>query len=459
VRDHARTGRMAAHPIVPILGEPSFHQIACYLGVLGAGAIPALIPPMSDDGLAATIARVDADLAFVEPPSLARARGAGIPSALPSDVPLTAELHAPQASPAGVALIHYTSGSTSAPRGVMLSADGVRFNTNAILAAVPLASDDSAMLTMPIYYCFGLSVLHTHLVAGASIVLSGTGFTGSVAQLARETSTTMIPGVPSLFAAMLRQGGGDLTRLEALRHVMISGGKLASASLRTLIDAVPHARVNVRYGITETTAAASFLPPERLGDKLGSVGRGLAGAPLSLRREDGSIVAPGESDQGEIWVRGRHVALGYLGDPSETAAQFINGAYRTGDRARVDADGFFFIEGREKSFVKTAGHRVAVEEVEEVLLADPRVHEAGVSGVPDQIRGEALVALVVARAGHALTTRELATRCAAALPAFKVPLRFHFAAALPRTSTGKIDRRALLAVIVAQEQTSKPPPS
>jgi long-chain acyl-CoA synthetase len=236
---------------------------------------------------------------------------------------------------------------------------------------------------------------------------------------------------------------------------MVSGGALPRAAIERLRQALPQIRLYLRYGVTELTAGASMLPPERA-DKIPSIGRGLPGAPLLVLRTDGTPVEPGE--RGEIVVRTESVALGYFTDDGEEQ-RFRAGAFHSGDLATVDADGYVFVVGREREFVKTAGHRVAPAEVEEVIARLPWVDEVAVCGAPHPVLGESLVCFVVARAESEASSALLRAHCAERLPTFKLPSRFELVPSLPRTSSGKLDRRALAALLESDQTPSAPRPS
>ncbi len=443
VRDRARPAGGVGRPIVPIVGESCFHQVAAYLGVLAAGAVPAPLPPTREEGLAAVLRETEARLLFCDPAALERVARHGV-AALPWDAASAGELHGPtDVDDAALAVLLYTSGSTGLPRGVMLSGRSLRWNAEAILDFLPLTSADRALTTLPFYYCYGLSVLHTHLVAGASVVLNPDGLADPTLDLMAAVAATGVPGVPSFFQSLVAREALARRSLPSLRYFMVSGGKLHEPVIRALRAAAPRADVILRYGITEVTAAASYLPAAELDRRPGSIGRGLRGAPLAVERGDGVAVTPGADEVGEIVVRGEHVALGYFRDPEGTRRCFAPGVYRTGDLARIDADGYVSIVGREREFVKTGGHRVSPQEIEDVIALFPEVQEVGVFGIAHAGRGEALVAAVVTRPGCALTLTELRRQCTAQLPAFKIPVELHVVPALPRTAAGKVDRRAL----------------
>lgn len=207
---------------------------------------------------------------------------------------------------------------------------------------------------------------------------------------------------------------------------------------------MPNMLLSLRYGVTELTAAASFLPPELADIKVGSIGRGLPSHPLAVVRPDGSPVVPGET--GEIVATGPHVAVGYYNDPDATREVFEDGTFRTGDEARIDDDGFIYVLGRRRDFIKSSGHRISPQEIEDAIASHPAIAEVAVTSVPDSLRSEVPVAIVVLRAGGTIAMAEIEAHCRTTLPAFKVPARIVRVAELPRTPSGKV-RRELLPMI------------
>lgn len=423
------------HTIVPLVGGNSIEWVASYLGVLHAGAVPALVPPTTLANLREVFVEVDAQVALVEP-----GLAGGVTDLATTILPLgeagtEASIDAPVAKPdAELAALLYTSGSTGRPKGVMLSAANLVANAEAILAACPLDRADRAFQTLPFFYCYGLSVLHSHLRAGASLYLSRAELPEAIVDDLVDSDATGMPSIPSLFQTLATRSTLAERPPRRLRYVMVSGGRMPDAALDRLSRALPEATVHLRYGVTELTAAASFLPPELRLAKAGSIGRGLAGSELSV-------------EVGELVVRGAHVAMGYFRDDALTRERFRDGAFHTGDLARVDADGFIYLVGRRAEFVKTIGHRVSPAEVEEVLALAPGVLETGVCGVPHPVRGEALVAAVVLAPGAASTPATLLRHCASLLPPFKVPMKVVIVPALPRTPSQKLDRARLVALL------------
>lgn len=212
---------------------------------------------------------------------------------------------------------------------------------------------------------------------------------------------------------------------------------------RRLCMALPGTRLFVMYGQTEATARISYLPPERLGEKLGSVGIAVTGVEISIRRDDGSIALPLE--QGEVWVRGPNVMLGYWRNEAATAEVRRGDWLRTGDLGHLDADGFLYLVGRRSDMIKTGAHRVNPADVEEVIAAMPGVSEVAVVPVADELLGETIRAVVVPEAGVSLDAMHVKAWCRDRLAAYKVPKHVEFRSDLPRTASGKIRRQSLVA--------------
>ncbi len=343
-----------------------------------------------------------------------------------------------------LAAVMFTSGSTGDVKGVMVTHHNVLVNTEDILGYTGIGADDRVMAVLPFYYCFGTSLLHTHLMAGGSLVLNNRFlFPEKVLDEMEEKRCTGLAGVPATYQILLRKTRFLERQFPALRWLQQAGGKLPNPLIGEIRRAHPAVKLFIMYGQTEATARLSYLPPERLADKLGSIGRGLPHARLEVLRPDGTPVTPGSDEVGEIVASGENVTPGYWDDPAETARYFRGGRLFTGDVARVDADGFIFVVERARDFIKPMGHRVGPKEVEEVLAEMPEIVESAVTGVPDDLWGEAIKAFVVTARPGQLAAAEVQAHCLKRLPNYKVPRHVEFVAALPKTSNGKVDKESL----------------
>lgn len=216
---------------------------------------------------------------------------------------------------------------------------------------------------------------------------------------------------------------------------------MAPAAVEQVRKLFPKARFFVMYGQTEATARLSFLPPERLDEKRGSIGIPIPGVELSLRDENGKEVACG--GQGEIWARGPNIMHGYWNDPVATSETLCDGWLKTGDLAYRDEEGYLYIVGRRSEMIKSGAFRISPLEVEEVIAEMPEVMEVGVVGMDDELLGQVVKAVVVPHAGCSIDGLSIQRYCRERLPAYKVPRHVTFAEALPRTASGKIKRHLL----------------
>jgi len=341
-----------------------------------------------------------------------------------------------------VAAIIYTSGTTGAPRGVMLTHANICANTASIVEYLELSAADRVMVVLPFYYVYGLSLLHTHVAVGGSVVLDNRfAFPNVVLKGMRDQAVTGFAGVPSTFAMLLHQSSLRKMSFPMLRYVTQAGGPMPSARVREWLEALPGVPFYVMYGATEAAARLAYVPPAELTRHLGSIGRAIPGVELRVRREDGSAADVGEV--GELVARGPNISPGYWNCPEETHARFGPDGYRTGDLGFADRDGFFYLVGRRHDMIKVGAHRVSAKEIEEVLHEHPAVHEAAVVSVAHDLLGEVPVAHVALREGAAAGEPELVAFCRGRLAEHKVPTQVVFHRELPKSGAGKIDKRAL----------------
>lgn len=413
---------------VPLNAQASRRELAAWL----AHCEPALV--VAEDGNGETLAAVEA--AGVGRLLLLRAHvdpqwpGAGEADHVPVDI-----------GGSDIALIMYTSGTTGAPKGVVLSHAAIAANVDAVVEDLALSCEDCTVSVLPFYYAYGASVLHTHLAAGAHVVLErNLVFPHLVARALRDQGATGFSGVASTFALLLERGAFDGIELPRLRCLTQAGGAMPLALVRRLRDTFPGARLHLMYGQTEATARLASVPPERLADKPGAAGRPLRGVRLEIRDESGGRVPPGI--EGEVWARSPGLMQGYWRDPAATALALHEGWLRTGDIGRMDDEGFLFLAGRRSDMIKTGAHRVHPLDVEEALLEHAGIAEVAVAGVPDETLGQVVKAWVVARV-PGLSAEGVRAHCRSRLAAWKIPRHVDFVPVLPRTASGKVRRADL----------------
>jgi long-chain acyl-CoA synthetase len=348
----------------------------------------------------------------------------------------------PDLTPDRPALVLYTSGSTGVRHGVVQTFRNVDANTRSIVEYLRLTAEDRALLALPLYYCYGRSVLQTHLFVGGSVFLEGRmAFPRTVLEAIAAERCTGFAGVPLTFEIFRRQVDVSAIKLPRLRYLTQAGGAMAPDTIAWVRAAFRPAHLYVMYGQTEATARLSYLPPERADDKAASIGIPIPGVELRVVDGRGRELPPGQV--GELIARGPNVTPGYLDEPDETAAILQDGWLQTGDLAERDSDGFFFHRGRVKEILKIGGHRVSPIEIEQVVARHPDVAETAVIGTPHQLMGEVPHAYVVPRPGVTPDEAELVRYCRERMPAHRVPVGFTVVPALPRNESGKLLRAEL----------------
>ncbi len=337
-----------------------------------------------------------------------------------------------------LASIIYTSGTTGRPKGVMLSHGNLAANSAAIIKYLALTPADRGLCVLPFHFSYGNSVLHTHLLAGAELVIEDNlAFPHLTVQRMQAEAITGFAGVPSTFALLLGRVNFKEHDLSKLRYLTQAGGGMAKPLIERLRAELPHVALFIMYGQTEATARLSYLPAEDLAEKLGSVGLPVDGIEIQVQL-DGRPVKSGEI--GEICARGASIMQGYWKDPAATREVLRDGWLRTGDLGHLDEDGYLFIDGRTVDMIKVGAFRVSPQEVEEVIAAVPGVEEVCAAAMPDELLGQAVKAVIVKRAGADVDERAVKAYCRQNLAAYKVPKLVEFVSVMPRTASGKIQR-------------------
>jgi len=348
-----------------------------------------------------------------------------------------------------MAAILYTSGSTGAPKGVVLSHRNMVAGAASVADYLGMTAADRLLAVLPLSFDYGLSQLTTAFLRGASVVLMNYLFPKDIVAAVREHRITGLAAVPPLWIALARLAWPADT---SLRFITNSGGAMPVVTVEALQQALPHTAIFLMYGLTEAFRS-TYLPPAEVARRPGSIGRAIPNAEVLVVRPDGTLCDTDEP--GELVHRGALVALGYWNDAARTALRFRPApgqdpalplsemAVWSGDTVRRDADGFLYFVGRSDEMIKVSGYRISPTEVESVLHASGLVSEVAVFGVDDATLGQAIVAVAVADPGL-VDRAALLAECKRRLPAYMVPAQIVLRTeALPRNPNGKIDRNLL----------------
>ena len=351
-----------------------------------------------------------------------------------------------------LASIIYTSGSTGEPKGVMLSHLNLTSNTQSIVQYLGLEESDRMLVVLPFYYVYGRSLLYSHFLSGGSLIIDNRfAYPVTVLNTMRDLEATGFAGVPSTFSILLHKSDLKSRKFPKLRFVTQAGGGMAPALQKETVEAFRPARLFVMYGSTEAAPRLTYVEPEVLPRKWGSIGRAIPNVEVIVSDERGHRLPPGVP--GEITARGSNIMMGYWKSPAATAEVLRNGYYYTGDLGYEDEDGYIFLTGRSRDIIKVGGNRVSSKEIEDAVLEIPGVLETAVIGVPDDILGEAIKVFVVC-CNPVVTEDALRGRLQRSLPAFKHPKWVQFCDSLPKNQSGKILKTALRAGEIRQPQTA-----
>lgn len=342
-----------------------------------------------------------------------------------------------------LAEIIFTSGSTGTPKGVMISHQNIIANTESIIEYLRLTSKDIIGVVLPFFYCYGLSLLHTHLRVGGSLVLNNSFiFLGSVIKDLKDYKCTGFAGVPSHYQILLKKSQSfKNTEFPDLRYVTQAGGKLHNVFIEEFVAAFPNIDFFVMYGQTEATARLSYLPPTMVSLKSGSIGKAIPGVSLKIVDHLGKRVKFGE--EGELLAKGDNIMIGYYKEPEETEKAIRDGWLYTGDIAVADEDGYLYLMARKKEIIKVGGKRVSPKEIEEVILSIPEVVDCTITGIEDDLLGEAIKATIVLNAKLDLEVmkEKILTRCSEKLSLYKIPQEIVFENTISMNATGKKVRK------------------
>jgi long-chain acyl-CoA synthetase len=440
---HLLSAGLAPGDFAALMLDNSIEYAIALLGIWasGAGAVP-LSPETSEANLQKILADCRAPLLIARNRTLDRLASKPATIALSPNLSenlarFGKALHSTSSADMDdLAMLLYTSGTSGRAKGVMLTHRNLIANTRSIIDYLRLTSADSIVNVLPWAHSFGNSVLLTHLAAGAKIIVENRfAFPDQVVQTMQSAQPTGFAGVPTTFYILIHKSTFLLRQWSFLRYISQAGGAMRVETIKQLRQALPDTAIYIMYGQTEASARLSFLSPELVDQKPGSIGKAIPGVELDLVDVDSTPVEDGEL--GEIVARGENIMRGYLNDPEGTVEALRGGWLHTGDMARRDAQGDFTIVSRKSDFIKSAGHRIAPGEVEEVIAAAiPSIEDVAVIAVPDEVLGEAVAACVSCPADK-FDAAAILRACHGRLSLHKIPKHVIHDNEIPRTVSGK----------------------
>jgi acyl-CoA synthetase (AMP-forming)/AMP-acid ligase II len=344
--------------------------------------------------------------------------------------------------PGDVAMVLHTSGTTSKPKRVPLSAANLFASARNIATTLQLTPDDRGLNIMPLFHIHGLMAGLLAPLSAGSQVFCTPGFNAlRFFKWMDEARPTWYTAVPTMHLTIAVRGkhNADVLGRHALRFVRSSSSAMPPQLIEQ-IETLFKAPLIESYGMTEAAhqMASNPLPPHER--KRGTVGRA-AGPEIAIRHEDGTLLPPGEP--GEVVIRGPNVTAGYESNPKANEEAFVDGWFRTGDQGVMDADGYLSITGRLKEIINRGGEKVSPREIDEILLDHVSVAQVVVFGAPHKRLGEEVAAMVVLHEDHECTERELQQFVAKRVASYKVPKKILFVDELPKGATGKLQRIGL----------------
>src|SRR3954462_15168369 len=421
--------QLAGAAVVPMNPLLKAREVEYYLRDSGARLVLAAEP-------VADAAREAAATVGIE----AIALGAALPTQVMADGPADGAV---ERADEDLSVILYTSGTTGQPKGAELTHANLRSNARTGgKDLVESGPDDVIMGCLPLFHVFGLTCgLNAAVLAGACLTLIPRFDGAKALSVIGRDRVTIFEGVPTMFSAMLHAPDGGSYDVSSLR-LCVSGGSAMPVEVLRAFEKTFGCAIMEGYGLSETSPVASFnqLHAER---KPGSIGTPIPGVEMRVVDDEGRDVATG--DVGEIAIRGENVMKGYWGKPEETDKAIPDDWFRTGDLARQDEDGYYFIVDRKKEMIIRGGYNVYPREIEEALYEHPAVAEVACIGIPQADLGEEVAAAVALKPGATAEIDELREFARARVTAYKYPRHVWLVDVLPKGPTGKILRRSVQA--------------
>ena len=361
-----------------------------------------------------------------------------------------------------LAALLYTSGSTGAPKGVMVSHQNIVLGARSVVKYLGNSREDRILSLLPFSFDYGLNQMMCMFLVGGCLVLQPVSIPSEIARTMEKTQVTGVALVPPSWVQLLRFLNEAPVEFPALRYVTNSGGKIPQKTLEGMIKHFPGVDIFLMYGLTEAFRS-TYLPPDLLQSKMGSIGKAIPNAEVFVVDPERGICGPGE--QGELIHRGALISLGYWNNQEATDEKIKANKHlaarigeekvlHSGDLVRIDEDGFLWFVGRTDSMIKCSGFRLSPTEVEDTICRHDSVIEAVAFGVEDDELGQAVHAAVSCsvEADADTTLEKLSRFCVKQMPSYMTPRRLYVRQGnMPRTANGKIDRTTVIELCMKQK--------
>jgi len=441
--------------------------VVAYYGILALGGIVVQVNPMSvEREVEHYLSDSGAKAIVVYGPLLPKVAGAPYSAKLAKQivVEFTPEPHAydnaavrfeafaagatgdapkPSITPDDIAVLQYTGGTTGRSKGAMLTHRNLVANaqqSNLLFGGDPDVPD-RVLTALPLFHVYAMTVaMNTSVFSGWQMILLPRFNPEEVLQTIKATKPTLFPGAPTMYIALNAYPGAEDYGISSIR-LCVSGSAPLPVEVMRSFESKTQGTIIEGYGLSEASPVTHFNPIDKR--KPGSIGPSIALTESKIVDVGDPTRTLGPNEIGELLIRGPQIMKGYWNMADETAATLVDGWLLTGDIARMDEEGYFYIIDRKKDMIIAGGFNVYPRDVEEVLYQHPGVQEAVVVGVPDAYRGETVKAFIVLKQDAGVTEQELDAFCRERLSAYKTPHIYEFRAELPKTAAGKILRRML----------------
>lgn len=353
----------------------------------------------------------------------------------------------PRIIPNDLAALIYTSSSTGFPKGVMMTHQSMVFTSWSLIEYLRLSEEDRIILLSPLAFDYGLYQLLMAVTMGGSIIVEQSFiFQATIYKNIEIHKPTVFPGVPTIYAMMIAANKKSRLAFESIKRITNTAAALPAEFIPGLKEIFPNALIFKMYGLTECKRVC-YLEPELVDEKPGSVGKAIPGTEVFLLSPEGERVPPGE--RGILHIRGPHVMLGYW-HKEELSNQMLKPGFLPGEKIlcsndwfRTDEEGFLYFLGRNDDIIKTRGEKVSPVEIENIIYKMPEIKEAVVFGVPDEVLGESIVAMVTTYGNSIIKDKDIQKVCMLKLENFMIPQKVIFMDEMPKNANGKIDKKRL----------------